>query len=135
MDLVEQAGAGVDHHRRAESRERVDGSGLDESDHPVVRRVDLQQERGVVVDGAFVVGDAGAVRGADLDQPALRLGHDLRHAEAAADLHQLTARHDHGAATRERAECEQHRRRVVVHDDPGFGAARPREERARVIVT
>ena len=45
-------------------------------------------------DRALVVGAAGAVGGADLDQPRARLRDHVGDAEAAADLDQLPARDD-----------------------------------------
>ena len=96
--------------------------------------MDLQHERGVGLEGALVVGEAGSIRGADLDQPAARLAHDLGHAEPAADLDQLAARHEHRATSGERGERHEYRRRVVVHDDARRRPARFREERGGVLV-
>ena len=132
--LVEQTRAGVDHHRRPEPGESRHRGGLGEPDHPVVRRVHLEDQRDVGAQRAFVVGEARAVGGADLDQPTARLGHDLRHAEAAADLDQLAPRHHDVPAACERGERQQHRRGVVVHDQPRLGPARAREQRAGVSV-
>ena len=49
---------------------------------------------------AGVVLEMGAVGGADLDQPGAGAGHDVGHAEGAADLDQLAARDDRLAAVR-----------------------------------
>ena len=46
-------------------------------------------------DGVGVVGGAGAVRGADLDQGRAGVGEDVGDAESAADLDGLAARNDH----------------------------------------
>ena len=54
----------------------------------------LEQQRGRRADGAFVVGEAGPVGRADLDDLRPRGGEDLRDAERAADLDQLAARDD-----------------------------------------
>jgi hypothetical protein len=132
--LVEQPRAGVDHHRRPQRRELGDGRRLDEADHPVVGRVHLEDEGGVGPDGARVVRAAGPVGGSHLDQPAPGLGHDLGHPEAAADLDQLAARDDDLAAPGQGRQGEQHRGRVVVDDEAGFGTARPGEQRAGVLV-
>ena len=117
-----------------ERRELGDRRRLGEADHAVVRRVHLEHERGALGDRALVVGPAGAVGGADLDEPGAGLGEDLGNAEAAADLDQLAARHDHLAVARQRREHEQHRGRVVVDDEAGLGAAREREQRAAVVL-
>ena len=70
----------------------------------------------------------------DLDEPAPRLRHDLGDPEPAADLDQLAARHDDVAAAGQRGQREEHRGRVVVHDEPGLGAARLGEQRAGVVM-
>ena len=133
--LVEETRTGIDDHRRPERRELRHRRGRHEADHPVVRRVDLQQERGAFGERALVVGRARAVGRAHLDEPRAGLGHDLGHAETAADLDQFTARDDDLSVARQRGQHEQHRGRVVVDDDAGFGAARGREEMAGVFVT
>jgi hypothetical protein len=78
--------------------------------------MDLQEQRRVAVDRRLVVAQVRAVGGADLDQAHARRRHDLGHAERAADLDQLAARHDRRPTLREPREHEQHRGRVVVHD-------------------
>jgi hypothetical protein len=132
--LVEQPRAGVDHHRRTQRRELGDGSRFDEAHHPVVRRVHLEDEGGVGPDRGCVVGGPGAVGGAHFDEPAAGLGHDLGHPEAAADLDQLAPGYDDLTAAGQRRQREQHRRRVVVDDEAGFGTARPGEQRPCVFV-
>ena len=90
---VEQARADVGHDRHAERRPaRRPATCLDEAVDPVVRRVHLEHERDVGAGRAIarcVVGEAGAVGGADVDQPGAGLLHHLGHAEAAADLDAL----------------------------------------------
>jgi hypothetical protein len=87
--LVEEPGAGVDHDRRPEPGQVTHRGRLDEADHPVVGRVDLEHERGLGTDGVGVVGAPGPVRRPDFDQATTRLRHDLGNPEAAADLDEL----------------------------------------------
>ena len=102
----------------------------DEPPEGEVAAVDLQQQRGVGVDRRLVVAQVGAVGGADLDQAHTRRRHDLGHAERAADLDQLAARHDRRSALREPREHEQHRGGVVVDDQR---ARRARQEAQLVL--
>ena len=60
----------------------------------VVARVNAHQRRGVRPDRPFVVAEARDVRGADFAERRAADGHDLRDAEAAADLDELAARDD-----------------------------------------
>ena len=78
--------------------------------------------------GGRVVGQPGAVRGADLAEARPRLRHDVGHAEAAADLDELAARDHHFASGSQRRQREQRRGGVVVHDDRGVGAGEAAEE-------
>ena len=81
-----------------------------------------------------VVGQAGAVRGADLDQARAGLGDDLRDPEAAADLDELAARDDELAPARERGGGQQRRRRAVVDHERGLGARELAQQRLDVVV-
>ena len=76
----------------------------------------------------------GSIRGADLDQRRAALGHDLRHAERAADLYQLAARDDDLPAVRERSQREQHRGSVVVDGEGGLRAGQTGQQRLNVLV-
>ena len=133
--FVEQARPGIDHHGGSEVGQRADLGGLGEPDHPVVGCVDLEEERGGVSDGAFVVRPARTIRGADLDERAAGLGHDLGHTKSAADLDELAARDHHFSAARQCPQREEHRGSVVVDDEPGFRANGARQERSGVVVT
>ena len=86
---------------------------LDEAVDAVVARMDLQHERDVgarAVDGAAVVGEARAVRRADVDEAGAGLLHHLGHAEPAADLDALAAADRHVPAGGERGERRAARR-------------------------
>ena len=99
---------------------------------PSMRKFDgctRRMQRRAVADRGGVVGDARAVRRADLAQRGARLRQDVGHAEAAADLDQLAARDDDFAAGGERRQHEQRRRGVVVDDERGLGAGE-RDEQA-----
>jgi hypothetical protein len=85
-------------------------------------RCTFEQHRGRGRESARVVVRARAVRRADLDQARAARREDLRHAEPAADLHQLAARDHHLAPRRERRGHEQHRGSAVVHHERVLGA-------------
>ena len=69
-----------------------------------------------------VVADSRAVRRADLAETRAGLRHDIRHAEAAANLHQLAARDQHLSSARQCRQHQQRRSGAVVDDDRRFGA-------------
>ncbi|MFN8630620.1 MAG: hypothetical protein U0838_09970 [Chloroflexota bacterium] len=88
-----------------------------------VRRVDPQDDPGQAVGaGLLEVRGAGAVGGAHLDQPRPGARHHLGDPHAAADLHELAARHQHGTATAREAHGQEQRRGGVGHDEPRLGA-------------
>ena len=91
-----------------------------------------QEQRRLRPDRALVVGGAGAVRRADLDEPRAGAGEHLRDPEAVADLDQLAARDEHLAALGERREREQDGGGVVVDDERGLGAGQAAQDRGRV---
>ena len=94
----QRAGADVVDHRHAELAQRLDRHVLDEPELAEVRLVHAQDRaRRPAPSGALVVREPRPVGGPDLDQPRARLRDHVRHAEAAADLHQLPAR-DHDLA-------------------------------------
>ena len=82
----------------------------------------LQQHGRVGRDGALVIEGVRLVRGAHLHHAGVRLRHDVGHAEAAADLHQLAAADDGLVPGGELGQHHHDGRRVVVHGDGGFGA-------------
>ena len=124
---IEEPRAEIDEDRWADRRDVGDGRLLGEAGDAVVRLVDLQQHGDVAGDAGVVVA-AGAVRRADLDQPRPRLGHHLGNTKAAADLDELTARDRDSLTACKRGQGEQHGGGAVVHDERGFGAARPRQQ-------
>ena len=93
-----------------------------------------QDECGLLVDGVLVVGGSRAVRRADLDEPCARAREHVGDPEAVADLDQLAAGDEDLASLGERREREQHRRGVVVHDECGFRAGQPPQDRGDVIL-
>jgi hypothetical protein len=84
--------------------------------------VHLEQHRRARGGVPRVVVDARAVRRADLAQPAAAGLDDLGHPEAAADLDELGAAHQHVAPRGERVEREQQRAGAVVHHERRIGA-------------
>ncbi len=123
--LVDQDG---DAPAASEIDQRLDRHRLDEPGDAVVGREDLEQERGPGLDRRLVVGEPGAIGGADLDQLDARRLQDLRDAEGAADLDQLAARDHRPAPGGQRGEREQQRRGVVVDHQRRLGAGhRPQQ--------
>ncbi|OQC35601.1 MAG: hypothetical protein BWX64_02387 [Acidobacteria bacterium ADurb.Bin051] len=113
-----------------EAGERRRARLLDEAGDPVVRGVDLEEERGLGGQRPFVVGEPGPVRRPDLHEPGAGGGEDLGDPERAADLDELAARDDHLPPGGEGREHEHERRRVVVDDQPRLGAGQRREQGA-----
>ena len=105
-----------------------------EADHPVVRRVHLEQESGLGADRLGVVAQVRPVGGADLPQHGTAAPHDVGDAELAADLDQLAAGDDDLLAVRQRLEGQQDRGRVVVDDERVLGAGQPAQQRLDVAV-
>jgi dUTP pyrophosphatase len=130
---VDEAAADVGHHRHAKRGELLDRGLLDEALDAVVAGVHLQHHCHVGVlapERPAVVGRAGAVGGAHVDQFGARLLHHLGHPEAAADLDALATAHQHLATVGQCCTHQQHGGGVVVHDDGGLGAAHAGEQLA-----
>ena len=70
----------------------------------------------------------------DLTQAGAAAPHDVRDTELAPDLDELSPGDDDFFAGRKRFQREQHRGRVVVHDERVLGAAQPTEHRLDVAV-
>ena len=83
-------------------------------------------------DRALVVAQARLVRGPDLAQHRARAFQDLRDTEAPPDLHQLPPRDDRLLPEGEGVQGEEHRGRVVVHDQRRLGAQEPGQDRLHV---
>ena len=133
--LGEVAGADVVDHRHAELAQLLDLHLLDEAELAEVGRVRAQDRAGAVADGVGVVGAAGAVGGADLDERRAGLRDHVGHAEAAADLDELAARdHDLAARAGERRGGEQHRGGAVVDGERRLGAGQLGEQRLDVVM-
>ena len=84
--------------------------------------------------GRRIVLDAGPVRRPHLAQARSRTLEHVRDPEAVADLDQLAPRDEHLATLGERGEREQHRRRVVVHDERRLGTGEAPQERSEMIL-
>ncbi len=125
-EIDKAAGAEIFDQRQvralAQRGEFLEGGLLRESGDLKVGWMHAQQQARVFVDGAFVVGDAGAVGRAHFAQCCAAFGHDFGDAEAVADFDQLAARDDYFAAFGKSGENEQDRGGAVVDDDGGFGA-------------
>ena len=136
--IEQRAGAEVvEQRQRARARdagEIFERRLLGEADDAEVRLMDAEQQRRSLVDRALVVGGARPVRRPDLDEPRARACEHVGDAEPVADLDQLAARDDHVAPFGERSEREQQGARVVVHDERGFGAGEPAQDRGDVIL-
>ena len=139
LEIDQRARAQVLDHRQAllagERHQLGGGHRLGEAAHGVVRGMDLHDRRGVGTDRGGVVLEMRAVGGADLDQPAAGLLHDVGDAEGAADLDQLAARDDDLAAS---GQCRQHQQDgggVVVDRGRGLGAGQAMQPGRDVVVT
>ncbi len=78
------------------------------------------------------IGDARAIRGADLAQSGPALPEDLRNSKRAADLHQLPAAHQDLAPFGESVDGEKHGRGVVVDHHGSLGREHGLEPSLRV---
>ncbi len=134
---IEQPRADVVDEGDAERREQLRRHGLREALDAVVRGVHLQHQGDVGPrrsERDLVVGQAGAVGGAHVDQAGAGLLEHLGHAEPAADLHALAPAHDHVATSGQCGDDEQHGGGVVVHHDRRLGAAQPGQQPTDVVV-
>ncbi len=100
----------------------------------VVAGMHLHDQGGLRADRGGVVVEVRPVRRADLAQPASRAGHDVGHAERAADLDQLAAGDRHLLAERQGIEGQQDGGGVVVDGGRGLGARERAQARLEVAV-
>ena len=115
-------------------REVRDRRELREPDEPEVRLVHAKEDCRLGADRLLVVGRARSVRRSDLDEASAGPGEHVRDPEAVTDLDQLAARDEDVAPLGERGQCEQHRRRVVVHDERGLGPGQPAQDPGDVVL-
>ena len=117
-----------------ESGELLARHGGVEAGDAVVRGVDLEQHRAFFRYRGLVVAQVRAVRRADLDHLRARERHDVRYAEGAAYLDELSARDDGFLVLRERREGEDDRRGVVVDGERRLRAGEAAEKPFDVVV-
>ena len=98
------------------------GNGSGESLNGVVARMHFQQQCSLGRDDFGEIFQVGAVGRSDFLEPAAGTRHDVRHAERAADLHQLAARHHDFLAQAQRVQGQEHGRGVVVDHGCRLGA-------------
>jgi hypothetical protein len=138
VELLQYAGAEVVDEREPvpmrDARELRDRRLGREADDTEVRLVDAQDNGRLRPDRRLVVGGAGTVRRSDLAQARSRAAEHLGDPEPVPDLDQLAARDEHLAAVGQSGEREQHRSRVVVHDERGLGARQPPEQARDVVL-
>ena len=96
--------------------------------------MDLEDDAGFGAYRSAVVLEMGAIGRPDLDESGAGARHDVGHAESAADLDQLAARHDRLAAAGQGVEAEQHGGGVVVDDRGVFGAGQRAEQGPDMVV-
>ena len=96
---------------------------LSESGDLKIGAMHAQQQPGFFVDRFFVVADAGSIGCSHLAQDGIRFRHDIRNAEGAADLDQLSPGNDDFAVFRQSVEREEDCSGVVVHYDGGDSLA------------
>ena len=88
-----------------------------------------------LLDASLVVAEVRAVGGADLDQPGARLGDDVGHPEATANLHKLTTRdQDRTSGSRERSHRQQDGGGAVVDCERVLGAGELTDQAGEVLV-
>ena len=85
-----------------------------EAAYQKIAGMDIEQHGRFCSDGCLVVAQARAVGGAHFDEARAALAQHIRNAKAAANLYQLPTRDDDLAPCCQRAEDDEHRRRVVV---------------------
>src|SRR6266498_4796535 len=105
---------------------------IGESHHPIVARMDLQDQRGLRVDGPVIVVSARAIRGPNLDQLRPGSGHDLGQAKLSTDLDQLSPRDQDFLLLRQCCQGQEQRSRVVVHNQRILRSGERDEESLRV---
>ena len=105
------------------------GDAFREAHDAVVAGVDLQQGLRPVADGGGIVGKAGLIGGPYLPQHRAAGGHDIRHPEGPADLHQLPPGGDDLPTGGEGGEDQQHRCGVVVHNQGGLRSGETAQQR------
>ena len=96
--------------------------------------MDAEQETRAFVEGAFVIADARAIRGAHFAQHGAAFGHDVRNAEAIADFDQLAARNNHLCPLREGVQDQENSGGVVVDDNRSLSPNELRQQPGRVDV-
>ena len=137
-EIGEAAGAEVlvdgDVQAAAERGDLVESGPLGEAGDAEIRRVDAEEEARAFVEGAFVIADARAIRGAHFAQDGAAFGHDVGDAEAVADFDQLAAGDDDLGIFREGVQDEENGGGVVVDDNRGFRADELRQQAGGVNV-
>jgi hypothetical protein len=95
IEAREQAGSLVFENGNAEgsceSDEIAEGGALHKAFNTEIRLMHAKEERGLLVDGVFVVGDPGAVGGADFAEKCAGLLEDFRDTEATPDFDEFAA--------------------------------------------
>ena len=90
--------------------------------------MDLEDHGRIGRDGALVVAQMCAVGGADLDEFGARSRHDIRDAEAAANLDELAAADDDLLACGMGRQHQQHGGRVIIDDQRILGTGKRADE-------
>ena len=99
--------------------------------------MDLEQHGhiGMLVHGAAVVSQTGAVGGAHLHQPGSGLLHHIGDTEPAADLHQFSPADRHTGSLGQGGQHQQHGGGTVVDHKRRFGATQSRQQGSGVNAT
>ncbi len=137
-EIGEAAGAEIlvdgDVQAAAECGDLVESGPLGEAGDAEIRRMDAEEQARAFVEGAFVIADARAIRGAHFAEDGAAFGHDVGDAEAVADFDQLAAGDDHLGIFRESIQDEENGGGVVVDDNRGFRADELRQQAGGVNV-
>src|SRR3984893_11031113 len=100
-----------------------------------IRGMHAQQQPRILVDRAFIIGDARAIRRPDFPKHRPALRHDFRDPESVPNLDQLAPRDNCLAAFRQRSKHQQHRSRAIVDHDSRLSAGQSFEQLGNVYVT
>ena len=120
--------------RRGQRGKGRDVDGLREAHDPEVAGVHAQDRRRARGERRRVVGHAGAVGRAHLDQLCAALLHDGGDAEAATDLDGLSPRDDDLAPPAQRGQGQHQTRGVVIDGKAILGAGHVPEQGAEVLI-
>src|SRR5215471_7176717 len=99
-----------------------------ETNDPVIRRMDSQDQLSAIVNRALIVFDSGPVGCPNFAQNGAALCHYIRNSKTTADLNQLAARDNYLTTLRECVENEHHSGCIVVHKNGSLTSGETRQQ-------